>query len=101
MYQRILKDIIKDKIGSGKAIIIVGARQVGETTLINEILEGKEYLVLDADDPSIRQLLLNPIAEEIRKQNIYKETFARMYFWRTKQQQEIDFIEEKHRMLIL
>ena len=30
-----------------------------------------------------------------KKQNIYKETFARIYFWRTKQQQEIDFVEEK------
>ncbi len=66
MYQRIVENSIRDKIGSGKAIIIVGARQVGKTTLIKKILEGKEYLFLDADDFSIRQLLLNPNTEEIR-----------------------------------
>jgi len=66
MYQRLLENIIKDKIGNGKAIIIIGARQVGKTTLIKKILEGQEYLFLDADDPSIRQLLLQPNTEEIR-----------------------------------
>ena len=66
MYQRIIENIVKDKIGNGKAIIIVGARQVGKTTLIKKILEGQEHLFLDADDPSIRQLLLNPNTEEIR-----------------------------------
>ena len=34
------------------------------------------------------------ISERI-KQNKYKNTFAKMYFWRTKQQQEIDLVEEK------
>jgi len=66
MYQRIIENNVKDNIGSGKAIIIVGARQVGKTTLIKKILEGQEYLFLDADDPAIRQLLLNPNTEEIR-----------------------------------
>jgi len=66
MYQRIIENLIKDKIGNGKAIIIVGARQVGKTTLIRKILEGQKYLFLDADDPSIRQLLSNPNTEEIR-----------------------------------
>lgn len=66
MYQRIIENIIKDKIGNGKAIIIVGARQVGKTTLIKKILEGQEYLLLDADDPSIRQLLLNTNTEDLR-----------------------------------
>jgi predicted AAA+ superfamily ATPase len=37
----------------------------------------------------------NFLISERKKQNVYKETFARMYFWRTKQQQEIDFVEEK------
>ena len=66
MYKRIIENIIKDQIGNGKAIIIVGARQVGKTTLIKKILEGQEYLFLDADDPSTRQLLLNPNTEDIR-----------------------------------
>jgi uncharacterized protein len=37
----------------------------------------------------------NFLVSERRKQNLYKDTFAKMYFWRTKQQQEIDFVEEK------
>ncbi|MCF8379916.1 MAG: DUF4143 domain-containing protein [Bacteroidales bacterium] len=32
----------------------------------------------------------------IRKHNLYKDTFAKMYFWRTKQYQEIDFVEENN-----
>ena len=66
MYPRIIEKVIKEKFGTGKAIIIVGARQVGKTTLINKILEKEEYLFLDADDPAIRQLLSNPNTEEIR-----------------------------------
>lgn len=66
MYQRILENRIKEKIGSGKAIIIVGARQVGKTTLIKKLLQEKEYLFLDADDPTIRQLLSSPNTEQIK-----------------------------------
>lgn len=66
MYQRILENIVKEKIGSGKAIIIVGARQVGKTTLIRKILKGKEYLFFDADDPANRRLLSSPTTEQIR-----------------------------------
>ena len=66
MYQRTVENSIKDNIGSGKAIVVVGARQVGKTTLIKKILKGQEYLFLDADDPSIRRSLLSPNTEEIR-----------------------------------
>lgn len=38
----------------------------------------------------------NFLISERRKQNLYKDTFARMYFWRTKQQQGIDFVEERN-----
>ena len=38
----------------------------------------------------------NFLISERKKQNIYKNTFSRMYFWRTKQQQEIDFVEERN-----
>ncbi|MGB0881109.1 MAG: ATP-binding protein [Polaribacter sp.] len=66
MFDRTIENRIKDKINSGKAIVIVGARQVGKTTLINEILKDKEYLFLDADDPSTRSLLQSPTTEQIR-----------------------------------
>ncbi len=60
MYKRIIEEFIKNKINTGKAIIVIGARQVGKTTLIKKILEGKKYLFFDGDDPSVRNLLSNP-----------------------------------------
>lgn len=66
MYSRILENIIKEKVFQGKAIVIVGARQVGKTTLVNKILKDEEFLFLDADDPTIRNLLLSPNTEQIR-----------------------------------
>ncbi|HZL09114.1 MAG TPA: ATP-binding protein [Prolixibacteraceae bacterium] len=66
MFSRTLENTIKEKINSGKAIVLVGARQVGKTTLLKAILKEKEYLFLDADDPTTRSLLSNPNTEQIR-----------------------------------
>ncbi len=66
MFERTLENTIKKKINGGKAIVVVGARQVGKTTLLKEILKDKNYLFLDADDPSTRSLLQNPTTEQIR-----------------------------------
>lgn len=66
MYNRVLENKIKEKVNAGKAIVLVGARQVGKTTLINNILKNENYLFLDADDPTIRNLLSNPNTEQIR-----------------------------------
>jgi len=66
MFERTIGSRIVDKMNSGKAIVLVGARQVGKTTLIREILKDKEYLFLDADDPSTRNFLENPTTEQIR-----------------------------------
>lgn len=66
MFTRTIENTIREKFKSGKAIIVVGARQVGKTTLLKEILSDKEFLFLDADDPSTRSLLQNPTTEQIR-----------------------------------
>ncbi len=66
MFTRTIENAIKEKFNSGKAIIVVGARQVGKTTLLKEILSDKEFLFLDADDPSTRSLLQSPTTEQIR-----------------------------------
>jgi len=42
MYSRYLSEIIKNRIDSGKAIVVIGPRQVGKTTLIESILKSKE-----------------------------------------------------------
>ncbi|MBE0662480.1 MAG: ATP-binding protein [Bacteroidales bacterium] len=66
MYSRFLSGRIKNRIDSGKAIVVIGPRQVGKTTLIESILESKDYLLLDGDDPSTRTLLTEPNTEQIR-----------------------------------
>ncbi|HDK42398.1 MAG TPA: ATP-binding protein [Candidatus Pacearchaeota archaeon] len=66
MYLRYLEEIIKKRIGSGKAIVLIGPRQVGKTTLIETILKNKDYLLLDGDDPKTRTLLTEPNTEQIR-----------------------------------
>jgi predicted AAA+ superfamily ATPase len=67
MYSRTISSKIKKRIFKGKAIMLIGPRQVGKTTLINEVLKGKDYLFLDGDDPSVRQLLTEPNTEQIRQ----------------------------------
>lgn len=57
MISRTLTNNIEHKLNKGKAIIIIGPRQVGKTTLIRHFLNKKKYLFLDGDDPTIRKLL--------------------------------------------
>jgi len=66
MYSRYLLEPIKNRIDSGKAIIVIGPRQVGKTTLIESILESKDFLLLNGDDPQTRSLLTEPNTEQIR-----------------------------------
>ncbi len=66
MYIRTLSDTIENKIGKGKAIILIGPRQVGKTTLIRNLINDKKHLFLDADDPTVRSILNNPNTEQIR-----------------------------------
>jgi len=47
MYARTLSKEIKKRLGSGKAIIVVGSRQVEKIALLEDILSTKEYLLLD------------------------------------------------------
>lgn len=67
MIPRLLAQRIKEKIGSGKAIMIIGPRQVGKTTLIKTFLENEEYKFFDGDDPRIRTLLDTPNTDQIRE----------------------------------
>ncbi len=66
MITRTLEQRIASKIGRGKAIMIIGPRQVGKTTLIKKYLEGQDYLFFDGDDPTTRTLLDTPNTEQIK-----------------------------------
>ncbi|MCD6366283.1 MAG: AAA family ATPase, partial [Bacteroidales bacterium] len=51
MINRILQKKIEEKIESGKAIIILGARQTGKTTLLQSIFGNKENVLwLNGDE---------------------------------------------------
>ena len=66
MIKRILQQEIENRIGIGKAILLIGARQVGKTTLLRTVLKNKRHLFLDGDNPSVKKLLTNPNTEELK-----------------------------------
>lgn len=61
MIQRKLKTVLKSRIGKGKAIILIGARQVGKSTLFDSIIKTMEepVLSLNCDDAVVRETLAN------------------------------------------
>ncbi len=67
MIDRTISSLISEKVGRGKAIMIVGARQVGKTTLINNLLTNTEYRFFNGDDPSVRAELDTPNTETLRR----------------------------------
>jgi len=67
MITRTLAKNISQKMHCGKAIIVVGARQTGKTTLIEHILKDQDYLFLNGDDPSVRTLLTGVNTDQIRR----------------------------------
>lgn len=66
MIKRILEETIKNRLGKGKAILLIGPRQVGKTTLFNKILDGKTHILLNGDDPTVRRMLSSPNLEQLR-----------------------------------
>lgn len=60
MIKRRLKTVITEKLGRGKAILLMGPRQVGKTTLLKELFEeDPETLWLNGDEPDIYELFEN------------------------------------------
>jgi len=58
MISRQLEDRLKSLMYKGKAIVLIGARQTGKTTLLHELVKsGKNVQWLDADDISIRNMI--------------------------------------------
>ncbi|MCX6148617.1 MAG: ATP-binding protein [Candidatus Kapabacteria bacterium] len=67
MIKRTLNIFLKNRLFKGKAIIIVGPRQVGKTTLINEIkdLTNESTIFFNCDEPDIRRLLTDATSSSI------------------------------------
>ncbi len=67
MIKREIENLVAARMFSGKAIIVIGARQVGKTSsLVNLIKEYENPLLLDCDDKIVRELLNEPSTEQIR-----------------------------------
>mgnify|MGYP005840008317 CR=1 FL=1 len=60
IIKRALEEQITSRFFQGKAIILFGARQVGKTTLMREVLKefgDHQVLYLNGDEPDVRELL--------------------------------------------
>ncbi len=67
MIKRDLEKTIISKLNTGKAIILLGPRQTGKTTLLEKIAgEAGDYLMIDCDDSYNRNLLENINTEGIK-----------------------------------
>lgn len=66
MISRTIKNTIEKKFHKGKAIILIGPRQVGKTTLIQNIVKDSIHLFLTGDDPETQSLLDTPNLQEIK-----------------------------------
>ncbi len=68
MIKRDIEKIIVSKLGKGKAIILLGPRQTGKTTLLRKIAGEKgEYIFIDCDDVVARMQLETLNTEEIKR----------------------------------
>ena len=59
MINRELFSLINPKLSNGKAIIVLGPRQTGKTTLLHSLSQNKGRLWLNCDDPTVRDMLEN------------------------------------------
>lgn len=68
MIQRQLQEVIESRMFTGKAIILIGARQVGKSTLFKMIVDklNKPTLQLNCDDPEVRELLSQTNMQELK-----------------------------------
>ena len=63
MIQRTLQKILEQYLGKGKAILLIGARQVGKSTLFQMLTQGiaeNDLLWLNCDQQSVKEALTNP-----------------------------------------
>ncbi len=66
--ERILESVIRQRFFMGKAIVLIGPRQVGKTTLIKDILSAKgSFLFLDGDDSTVRVMLSTINTQQLKQ----------------------------------
>lgn len=67
MIQRKLEKTIQEKLNKGKAIILMGARQVGKTTLVKDLFKGSgEMIWLNGDELDVQNLFSTISASRLK-----------------------------------
>lgn len=68
MILRILENTIKTHLGAEKAVILIGPRQVGKTTLLERLalFQNTQALIINCDEPDMRSLLQNKTSSELK-----------------------------------
>jgi predicted AAA+ superfamily ATPase len=67
MIQRLLKPVIEDKLFKNKAIVIIGARQTGKTTLLKTIAANYDKVLwINADNIEDRELFDKPSSTRLK-----------------------------------
>ena len=68
MIKRSIEDTIKDQLHGGRAIIVMGARQVGKTTLLKQVFakDGSDVLWMSGDEPDVRGMFENMTSTRLR-----------------------------------
>lgn len=67
--RRKMVDLLKQKLGKGKVIVLIGARQVGKTTLLKSIFseyEAREVQFWNCDESDIRELLSSATSTKLK-----------------------------------
>jgi len=65
---RILLPTVEEHLEGGKAVILIGPRQVGKTTLLEKTTErfNGKLVWMDCDEPDVRQRLTNATSTELK-----------------------------------
>ena len=66
MVRRVYADKIKQAVDSKKVVILLGARQVGKTTLLKSLFEESQILWLNGDELDVQNLFENISAERFK-----------------------------------
>jgi len=68
MIERTVQKSIENKLFKGKAIVLIGARQTGKTTLVKRILKGRgDVTHLNCDEPIVRETLTDVNLSELER----------------------------------
>ena len=67
MINRVIQNQLREQLGGKKALIVMGARQVGKSTLMQQLLgERKDVLWLNGDEPDVAGMIENITSARLR-----------------------------------